>query len=75
MYEYQPATHLPTSSANADEEPSALDDRPRSGDREGSVSGSESTGYGNYMTGSRDDVDVPGRCIVASQTFIVSPSA
>ena len=67
MYDYHPATHLPAISANAGQESSASDDRPRSGDREGSASGSESAGYGQYMEGSRDDQEseAPGRSMCA----------
>ncbi|KAF7798197.1 hypothetical protein EIP86_009414 [Pleurotus ostreatoroseus] len=57
MYDYPSATHPTSTSATAGHDPMGSDEPPRSGDREGSASGSESAGYGHYMAGGREDVD------------------
>ena len=71
MYDYHPATHLPAISANAGQDSSPSDDRPRSGDREGSASGSEGAGYGQYIEGGRDDPEGIGRLHFVSQLWSV----
>ncbi|PSS35581.1 hypothetical protein PHLCEN_2v1458 [Hermanssonia centrifuga] len=55
MHHYHPTTHLQHHSANAGQELEGSDDRPRSGDREGSVESASSF----YLQGAREDFDVP----------------